>query len=348
VAALPDRRVGVVVSLPAGHVTADGLAGHGEVCPLGTRYLPAFAEGARAALRELAPHLLGRDPCQLGPINAVLDAALRGHAPAKSALDIACWDLFGQATGQSVARLLGGRYRDEYELYIAIQMGTPAEMAARVAAFQAQGYRQFQLKVGGDPRDDVARVRAVLAQAGPGGTVVVDANGGWTQREAALVARALDGLDVYLEQPCATLEECLAIRARTSLPFILDEVMTGVQPLLRAAAARAMDGINLKLARVGGLTRARQMRDLCDSLDVSLTIEDAMGGDIASAAIAHLVASTNPARVFSASVTNAYVVERIAEGAPRAERAHARIPDGPGLGIRVDESRLGQPLFSVA
>jgi L-alanine-DL-glutamate epimerase-like enolase superfamily enzyme len=327
--------------------TDQGLAGWGEACTLGASYMVGHPQGTRAALKELAPAVLGQDPSQPPLLATRLDAALRGHLYAKSALDMACWDLAGQAADLPISVLLGGRYRDDYELYMAISMGPPQDMAERVAGFRQQGYRRFQLKVGGDPLEDVARVRAGVDGARPGAGVVVDANGGWSMQQAARVARAIEGLDVYLEQPCATLEECLAIRARTTLPMILDEIMADVPTLLRAYQHRAMEGINLKLARVGGLTRARQVRDLCETLGISVTIEDAMGGDVASAAIAHLVAGARPETLFIASVVIAYVLDRLAEGAPRAVRARARIPSGPGLGIRVDESRLGAPLFSA-
>ena len=104
-----------IVSLPSTvvRVTADdGTQGFGETCPLGPAYLPAHGEGARAALRELAPALLGVDPRELAIVNDRLDAALLGHAYAKSAIDVACWDLLGKATGQPVCVLLGGRRQD--------------------------------------------------------------------------------------------------------------------------------------------------------------------------------------------------------------------------------------------
>ena len=105
--------------------TRDGVEGFGEVCPLGTTYLPAFAEGARVAIRELAPALIGADPTNLADVHRRLDDALRGHDYAKSALDIACWDAFGRIVGQPVAALLGGVLQRELPLYVAIPLGPP-------------------------------------------------------------------------------------------------------------------------------------------------------------------------------------------------------------------------------
>ena len=106
--------------------TDAGLTGHGEVCPLGPFYLPAYAEGARAGIGELGPHLIGQNPTRLGPINRLMDKALQGHPYVKSALDMACWDLLGQVSGQSVCELLGGRFGADFVLYRAISQELPA------------------------------------------------------------------------------------------------------------------------------------------------------------------------------------------------------------------------------
>lgn len=339
-----------VTALPSTVVcleTDQGLAGWGETCPLGPAYLPAFAEGARAALRELAPALLGLDPRQLNLVHAAMEATLRGHGYAKSAVDMACWDLLGRATGQPVATLLGGRLRDTLALYVAVPLGPPEAMAAHVRACRAEGYRRFQLKVGGDPREDAARVRAVVAATEDEDLIIADANAGWTFADAAVAVRQLEPLDrVFLEQPCPTLEQCLAVRRRTTLPMVLDECITDVRALLRAAG-QGVEAVNLKINRVGGLTRARQLRDLAESLGVRVTVEDSWGGDVATAAIAQLAASTAPQTLFTVSFMNAWSREHIAGGEPRSDRGRGLVPQGPGLGVTVDESRLGTPLFTV-
>jgi len=234
--------------------TDTGLVGHGEVCPLGPFYLPAYGGGVRAGLAELAPHLIGQDPTQLGPLNRLMDAALKGHPYVKSGIDIACWDILGQATGQPVCHLLGGRYGDDFILYRAISQQSPDEMAANVAGYRKEGYRRFQLKVGGDPDTDVERIRAVAAVLEPGDKLIADANTGWLMHEAARVVRAVDDVDVYIEQPCLSYDECLSIRRRTSHPFVLDEVIDDVSMLLRAHADRAADVVNIKISKFGGLS----------------------------------------------------------------------------------------------
>src|SRR6516162_8515814 len=148
--------------------TDAGVTGFGEVCPLGPFYLPAYAAGARAGIRELGPHLLGEDPRQLARLNRRMDAALQGHPYVKSALDMACWDILGKTTGQPVCVLLGGRYGEDFGLYRAISQDTPETMAKRVAGYRAEGYHRFQLKVGGKPNDDIERIHAVAEKLQPG------------------------------------------------------------------------------------------------------------------------------------------------------------------------------------
>src|SRR5438093_3106342 len=171
--------------------TDTGISGFGEVCPLGPFYLPAYANGVRAGIAELGPYLLGEDPLQLDRLNRRMDAALKGHAYVKSGLDMACWDILGQATGQPVCTLLGGRFGDDFGLYRAISQESPEAMADRVAAYRAEGYRRFQLKVGGDPAEDTARIRAVAERLQPGDRLIADANTGWLMHDALRVVRAV-------------------------------------------------------------------------------------------------------------------------------------------------------------
>jgi cis-L-3-hydroxyproline dehydratase len=327
--------------------TDDGLAGHGEVCPLGPFYLPAYADGVRAGLRELGPHLLGADPRQLGKLNRLMDAALKGHPYVKSGIDIACWDILGQAARLPVCELLGGRYGPDVHLYRAISQETPQAMAARVAGYRGEGYRRFQLKVGGDPDVDIDRIQAVAATLQTGDRLVADANTGWTQHEAMRVVKGVRDVDVYIEQPCLTYEECLSVRRHCDHPFVLDENIDSLDVLLRARADLAMDVVNLKIGKLGGLTRTAQARDLCVSMGIGMTIEDSWGGDIATAAIAHLAHSTPTELLFTTTDFNSYVTVSTATGAPQRVNGRMAASTSPGLGIVPRMDVLGAPVVAI-
>jgi L-alanine-DL-glutamate epimerase-like enolase superfamily enzyme len=327
--------------------TDAGITGYGEICPLGPAYLAAYAAGARTGIAEIAPHLLGLDPTKLQVMNRRMDQALRGHPYVKSALDMACWDVLGKASGQSVATLLGGCYGDDFPLYRAVSQDTPEAMADSVALYRSQGYTKFQLKVGGDPDTDIARIKAATAKLQSGDVLIADANTGWTQHQALRVADAVRNVDVYIEQPCLHYEECLAVRRHTNRPFVLDEVIDDVHMVLRGYADKAMDVINLKISKVGGLTKARQIRDLCVSLGIAMTIEDTWGGDIVTAAIAHMAHSTPPELLFTATDFNSYVTVSIADGAPQRRNGRLAASTAPGLGIQPRMEVLGAPVLHI-
>ena len=154
-------------------------------------------------------------------------------------------------------------------------------------------------------------------------------------------------VDVHIEQPCPTYEACLTIRRRTAKPFILDELMDSLPMVARGHAEGAMDAINLKISKVGGLTRAREIRDFCVAMGIAMTIEDSWGGDIVTAAIAHLAQSTPPDLLFSATDFNSYVTLSIAEGAPRRQAAahgadgtRTRDQPAPGAARQAGRERL--------
>lgn len=341
------KSVSVFDSTIVGVETDSGLVGYGEVCPLGPFYLPAYAEGVRCGIRELGPHLLGMDPRELGKLNMQMDAALKGHPYVKTGIDMACWDILGKATGLPACILMGGRYGERVRLYRAISQVAPDEMAKNVASYREQGYTRFQLKVGGDPDTDIERIRAARGVLLSTDRLVADANTGWTQHEAMRVVGAVRDLDVYIEQPCLSYEECLAVRRNTSLPFVLDENIDGLDMLLRAKSDLAMDVVNLKISKLGGLTKAKQARDLCVSMGIAMTLEDSWGGDITTAAIAHLAHSTPEAYRFTSTDFNSYVTVSNGDGAPQRENGFMRASEAPGLGVTPRFDVIGPVVLEV-
>ncbi|HUK51060.1 MAG TPA: cis-3-hydroxy-L-proline dehydratase [Terriglobales bacterium] len=327
--------------------TDSGVTGFGEVCPLGPCYLPAYANGVRTGIAELAPHLIGEDPLELARLNRRMDTVLKGHPYVKSGIDIACWDVLGQATEQPVCVLLGGRYGEDFGLYRAISQESPETMARHIADYRAEGYRRFQLKVGGDPDTDIERIRAASEQLKTGDRLVADANTGWLMHDAMRVMSSLDDVDVYFEQPCLTYDECLSVRRHTNHPFVLDEVIDGIDILVRGKTDLAMDIVNLKISKFGGLTKTRQARDLCVSLGIGMTIEDSWGSDITTAAIAHLAHSTPPEFLFTTTDFNSYVTVSTADGAPCRVNGRLAASRNPGLGINPKMNVLGKPVLSI-
>jgi len=340
------KSVSVFDSTIVGIETNQGITGWGEVCPLGPFYLPAFGQGARAGIYELEHVLIGASPLELGKLNRNMDIALKGHPYVKSAIDMACWDILGKKTKLPCCKLMGGRYGKDFNLYRAISQESPDEMAAKVSGYRKEGYRQFQLKVGCSDVDlDIERIRAVASELKTGDILVADANTGWLKHEALRVCRGVKDFDIYIEQPCESYTDCLAVREKWDGPFVLDENIDGLDPLIRGHVDRAMDVVNIKISKFGGLTKALQARDLAVELGLAMTIEDSWGGDIVTAAIAHLAHSTLPDHLFTSTDFNSYVTTSTATGAPQRKKGKMAASKQPGLGIEPKMDVLGEPLF---
>ena len=326
--------------------TDAGATGWGEVCPI-PHYLPAYARGVAPALEELAPVILGADPVGAEAVMARADAFLQGHVYAKSALDIALWDLTGQAAGLPLHALLGGRRQATMPLYHSITCIEPHEMARIAREAHASGIRQFQAKLGADDdwRADVARLTLVREAVGEGPLVYGDWNNGATSLTATRVGRAVAHLDVMLEQPCATLADCARVRAATGLPMKIDELAHDTASLLEAHALGCMDAVAVKLSKFGGLSAARRARDLCLHLGAVMCVEDTWGSDITTAALLHLGAATPPARLMNVCDLSGYVAPRLAPDGPVRREGRIAPPEGAGLGVVPDRDALGDPVL---
>merc|ERR1719431_618978 len=212
-----------------------------------------------------------------------------------------------------------------------------------VTKYREEGYKRFQLKLGGDPDTDIARIRSCRAVMKPGEVLVGDSNTGWTTHQALRLVAAAKELDVYIEQPCPTYQECLVVRRNTNLPFVLDEVVDDIHGLLASVRDGAADVVNIKISKFGGLTRARQAVELCSTVGLSMTIEDTWGGDIVTAAILHLASSAPRKLQFTATDFNSYNKVKTATILGAAKKnGKMMLPEGPWLGIEPNWGVLGQ------
>jgi len=262
--------------------------GWGEVCPIATTYQPEHALGVRAALEEMAPGLIGIDPTQTGVVNAAMNDWLMGSLNAKSAVDIACWDLAAKAQGRPLYQIIGGGLQAKAKGYCAVELNDTSQIAQDITTYRAKGYRHFQVKnKTNDTARAIERIRTAAALLQPNEIMVVDANKAWMSHEAIRICRATDDLDYYMEQPCQTYEECLSVRRQIRQPMILDECMTDIRVMLRALADDAFEGIGCKITRVGGITGTRLIRDVCIAAGKVLTIDDMWGADLSAAAQTH-------------------------------------------------------------
>jgi L-alanine-DL-glutamate epimerase-like enolase superfamily enzyme len=329
-------------------VTDTGLSGFGETCPIGPVYQPQHALGARSALEEMGPHLIGQDALRIDCVHDVMETALNGHRYAKAAVDIALWDLAGKAYRARVCDLLGGAKRETVPSYYAIGVVAPGEAASIARQRQAEGYRRLQLKVGGRPlEEDVAAIRRVHEVLEPGVRLAVDANRGWSTRDALLVSLACRDLPLIIEQPCNTYEEIAALRPRITHPIYLDESSEGLEVVLRAVGDRACDGFGLKVTRMGGISAMRTIRDVCRSAGLPITCDDAWGGDIIAAACTHVGATVAPHLFEGVWLAQPYIEGHYdRQNGIVIENGAIQVPRGDGLGVVPDKTAWGEPVIS--
>jgi len=325
--------------------TDEGVSGWGEGCPWGHTYLPAHGPGIRAGIETLAPFLIGLDPTAPETVLRAMDVALPGHASVKSPIDIACWDITGQAAGMPLWKLFGADRPAVVSLNSSIPTGTPDEMIASVEDARAQGYRTHSIKIGGsNPSADIERIEAVSAAKWQDERLTFDVNRAWMPATAVQVLNSVRSRD-WIEQPCETLAQCAQVAERVGNPIMLDECLSDIGMHHDAWRLGACEGVKVKPNRLGGLTRSRQVRDFGLSVGWQMHIEDVGGSALADTAALHLAASTPDANRLASWISQAHLAADPVPGqGVRNRDGAAMLPDVPGLGVKPDVERLGKPV----
>ena len=324
--------------------TDEGIVGWGEGCPWGSTYLPAFARGIRAGVEELAPAVLGLDPRRTDVVYRAMNLALPGHPYLKSPIDMACWDIAAKAADLPLCDLLGGRTEGTVKLHSSIPSGTPEELMQEIELHRAEGYRFHSAKVGADVDADIERIRFLDAQMAPGEEITFDVNRAWLPSEAIAVLNSTRDVNRVIEQPCETLEQHLQVRRQVGQPLAIDESLQGLGDMLRIVETGACEVVGLKVGRVGGLTVARQIRDVCMEAGIRMNIEDTGGTALQASAVVHLAQATaEPFRRATWLCFDHLTVDPI-EGGVRNEGGYATAPTEPGIGAHPNEAAMGDPV----
>jgi len=325
-------------------VSDTGLIGWGEVVPLGPLYQPQHALGARAAIAEIAPALIGSDCLSPLLLRRRMDELLNGHLYAKAGLEIAQMDLMAKHYGVKVCDLLGGAAVERVPAYYATGIGSPDNIARLSKDKVEQGYKRIQIKAGGrDVSLDIAVIRKVWETVGKQAQIVVDPNRGMTATDAKLLSLGCRDVPLLLEQPCRTMEEVISVRSQIVHPIALDESLESLNDVLRAISLDACDAFGLKISRMGGLNAMATIRDICAARSIPHTCEDSWGGDILAAAIVQMASTVEPRLLEAAWTAGNYIEEHYdPENGIKVQDGYFKLPDGPGLGISPDEERIGQ------
>lgn len=329
-------------------ITDTGVEGWGETCPVGPTYAAAHATGARAALSEMGPGLIGTEVLPL-TVQRRMHGLLNGHNYAKAAVDIAVHDALGKSLGHSVSALLGGAVTDRVPSYYATGVGAPDDIARLAAEKVREGYPRLQIKVGGRPIEldieTICKVWEVLQ--GTGVRLAVDGNRGWTTRDATRVSRELPEIPFVMEQPCDTIDDLRKLRPQVRHAIYMDESATDLATAIGAVGAELVDGFGMKVTRIGGLHPMTTFRDICEARALPHTCDDSWGGDIIASACTHIGATVAPRLLEGVWLAQPYIEGHYDTARPvRIEDGHIKVPESPGLGVQPDAAQFGAPFAS--
>jgi cis-L-3-hydroxyproline dehydratase len=322
--------------------TDEGLTGWGEGTPWGHTYVPAHGPGIRAGIATMTPFILGLDPRRLLDVERAMDLALPGHLYAKSPIDMACWDIAGQAAGLPIADLMGGGSRTPRPIASSVGAKTIADTRSVMERYRQRGYIAHSVKIGGDVAADIARIEDVEANCRPDEIILYDVNRGWTRQQALRVLSATEHLNIMVEQPGETLDDIAAIAGKHATPVSVDESLMTLQDAARIARDGVAEIFGIKLNRVGGLTKAARMRDIALAHGIDMFVMATGGSVLADAEALHLAATIPDANCHAVWACQDMLTVDIAGGrGPRNINGHLHLPEAPGLGVHPDEDALG-------
>jgi muconate cycloisomerase len=329
--------------------TDEGVTGLGEVSSTPVWSGEDSLTAAHIITSFLEPALLGEDPRDIERLTVKMRRAVAGHPFTKSGLEIALWDILGKSARLPVYRLLGGAVRPRIPIKMSISGASP-ERATELARWAvSQGLKTAKVKVGIEPEGDLARVRAVRSAVGPAFRLGVDANGGWSPRVAIQTLRRMaEESNIYFaEQPVAPLDiQWMAdVRRSVPVPVMADESCYTVQDAMAIARAGAADILSVYVGKGGGIGPARKIASVAESAGLTCTVGSNLELGIASAAMAHLAASTSGigAEEFPCDILGPLAYEHdLLQESLDVREGSVGVPDKPGLGVEIDEEMLAR------
>jgi o-succinylbenzoate synthase len=326
--------------------TDEGVVGLGEAVPLSLRGGETLSRVRRSLLR-VARRLARLDVAAMTeaePLDAAIDAVIdvtagrRLPAPAKAAVETAIFDLAGRISGTPLWRMLRGEAAPPLRCNATLAAGSPLELAAEAVRWRERGFETFKLKLG--IGDDAKRARAVRDAIGPDARLRVDANGAWSTDRAVAVLDEIEPLVIELvEQPTATLREMAGVAAATEIPIAADESVTSAKDATRALEAGACSLATVKLSKVGGIGPAGAI-----GAELPIYLSSSLDGPVGIAAAAHAAHALYRGRqdpgLAHGLATQELFGDTIASAQCEVRDGLLHLPDGPGLGVEIDERAL--------
>ncbi|MBQ3080768.1 MAG: dipeptide epimerase [Clostridia bacterium] len=321
--------------------TDDGRVGYGEAPPTGV-ITGDTTGGIIGALKDhIIPTMLGKDVEYLEELFTLLDGSCVHNTSAKAAMDMALYDLYGQKYQIPVYKMLGGA-RKQIETDITISVNPPEEMAEDTLNAISRGYDCLKIKVGKDAETDIERLKAVRRAAGKNAKIRIDANQGWSPREAVRTLEKMQaaGLDIELvEQPVKAhdIEGLRFVTQYSPVPVMADESVFSPRDALEILRTNAADLINIKLMKCGGLHNALKIVSACEIYGVECMIGCMLEAKVSVNAAVHLACAKRQITRVDLDGPVLLREDPILGGAVFKEK-DITVSDAPGLGIEGFEA----------
>jgi L-alanine-DL-glutamate epimerase-like enolase superfamily enzyme len=300
--------------------------------------------------------LLGEDPFNIERIVARMDKAARANNQSKAVIDYALHDIMGKALGVPVYKLLGGLSNPKIALAFVMSSGTAAEVGAEGKALVKAGFKGLKLKVGArTPDEDIELVGALREAVGNKIKIMIDANGGWLYHQALYVLQRVAKYDIYVaEQPVPwwDIDGLARLRRKVDVPVFPDESAAELNDLIKIIEKEAADGLFLKVPKAGGILKSRKWVAIAQAANLPVMCGCMINSGLGAAAEAHFLAATEwmgkieqeaigPLNLYNIHDTVSTPLKNdLAVKVPRYENGFLYPPDGPGLGVELNEAAV--------
>ena len=317
--------------------TDSGLIGYGEGAP--TPVITGETLGTmEAVIAYLRPMLTGRELSDFDGLIEIIHTAILKNSTAKSALEIALYDLKAKSQNLPLYRMLCGE-KQEFVTDITISLGKTDKMVADALDAILRGYQILKIKVGNDPRKDIERIESIAGAVSDEIILRIDANQGWSVDETIHVMTVLENHGIYpelLEQPVSAsdIEGLREIKKHIQTPLLADESVFSVEDARHLLDLQAVDLINIKLAKCGGISRALKLADLAESYGVKCMLGCMLEGPISVGAAAHVASARSNIITMLDLDAVSLCRSNPVEGGVLFDESRIVIPDSPGLGVR--------------
>lgn len=323
-----------------------GVIGWGESSP-SKRVTGENPETIVKVLDEIAPHLIGMCPLRIEQIIDAMDKWVVGNPSAKAAVDLALHDILGKTVRKPLFRLMGG-FREEVLTDLTLGIKTPREMAKDASKAVKKGFRALKVKVGVNPKEDMERVKMIRETIGPDIAIRIDANQGWTPTQAIKVLNKLERFNVeFAEQPVQAedVEGLARVKKKSRIPVMADESVHSPEDAMQLIRREAVDLINIKLMKSGGIWKARKIAAVAEAAGVPCMIGCMGESNLGISAATHLAAAVKNIKYADLDSDLLIKDKLVLRGGTQLEASKRTPTERPGLGVtKIDEKLLGKPL----